>query len=225
MRGHPHIRLIPTLSEMPANYPSGSEQRFEYHSGSFVLEIPDETVIRKSYQQAIAAGENTAFPYWARIWPAALGMADYLDANPALFTNKKVIEFAAGLGLPSLLAAGRAATVLTTDYLPQAIAYIERSIAANGFSNMKAALYNWHTDHPEKEADLVLLSDTNYDTADQEAVEKLIRHYLETGATVLLTTPHRLAARELLQRLDSYCRDTQALTVKETTISIYRYSK
>ena len=210
---------------MPANNSFGSLQRFDYHTGSFVLEIPDETVIRNTYQLAIAAGENTAFPYWARIWPAALGMADYLDANPTLFTNKKVIEFAAGLGLPSLLTAGRAAAVLTTDYLPQAIAYIERSITANGFTNMQAAIYNWHTDHPEREAELVLLSDTNYDTADQEAVEKLIRHYLETGATVVLTTPHRLAARELLQMLEPYCRDSQEITVNETTISIYRYSK
>lgn len=199
-------------------------QQLEYSAGSILIEIPDEEAIRLNYQQAIAEGKKNEFPYWARIWPSAWAMAEYLDEHPDLFKQKKVIEFAAGLGLPSLLAAKGARTVIASDYLEEAINCIQNSITANRFTNMKAAIYNWRDGLPDWEADLVLLSDTNYDTEDQAAVERLIRHYLNQGSTVLLTTPHRLAARELLQSLHEFCPHTETRVAKETEISVYRYS-
>ena len=201
-----------------------SLQQLEYTTGNILIAIPDEEVIQLNYQQAVAEGKQNEFPYWARIWPSAWAMVEFLDEHPELFNQKKVIEFAAGLGLPSLLTATRAESVIASDYLEEAVDYISKSILANRFTNMKAALYNWRDGLPDWEADLVLLSDTNYDKEDQAAVEGLIRHYLNQGSTVLLTTPHRLAARELLQSLHEFCRHTEIRTAKGTDISLYKYS-
>lgn len=209
---------------MRGNKLSQTFQQLEYSTGSILIEIPDEEGIRLNYQQSIAEGKKNEFPYWARIWPSALVMAEYLDEHPDLFKQKKVIEFAAGLGLPSLRAASGAKSVIASDYLKEAINCIQNSIIANRFTNMKAAIYNWRDGLPDWEADLVLLSDTNYDTEDQAAVERLIRHYLKQGSTVLLTTPHRLAARELLQSLQEFCSHTETRVAKEIDISVYRYS-
>lgn len=209
---------------MPENKLSQTLQQLEYKSGSILIAIPDEEGIRLNYQQSVAEGKKNEFPYWARIWPSAWAMTEYLDEHPELFNQKKVIEFAAGLALPSLLAANEAESVIASDYLEEPVDSINKSILANRFTNMKAALYNWRDGLPDWEADLVLLSDTNYDTEDQAAVERLIRYYLNQGSTVLLTTPHRLAARELLQSLHEFCRHTEIRTVKGTDISVYKYS-
>ncbi|MCG7859714.1 hypothetical protein MD537_22235, partial [Flavihumibacter sediminis] len=106
-------------------------------------------------------GKKNEFPYWARIWPSAWAMTEYLDEHLELFNQKKVIEFAAGLGLPSLLAATRAESVIASDYLEEAVDCISRSIHTNRFTNMKAALYNWRDGLPDWKAELILLSDTN----------------------------------------------------------------
>ncbi len=201
-----------------------SLQQLEYTTGNILIAIPDEEVIRLNYQQTVAEGKQNKFPYWARIWPSAWAMAEYLDEHPDLFKQKRVIEFAAGLGLPSLLTATRAESVIASDYLEEAVDCISKSILTNRFTNMKAALYNWRDGLPDWEADLVLLSDTNYDTEDQAAVERLIHHFLNKGSTVLLTTPHRLAARELLQSLHEFCRHTEIRTAKGIDISLYKYS-
>ncbi len=209
---------------MPGNQLPQRIQQLEYTTGNILIAIPDEEGIRLNYQQAVAEGKKNEFPYWARIWPSAWAMVEYLDEHPELFNQKKVIEFAAGLGLPSLLTATRAESVIASDYLEEAVDYISKSILANRFTNMKATLYNWRDGLPDWEADLVLLSDTNYDTEDQAAVERLIRYYLNQGSTVLLTTPHRLAARELLQSLHEFCRHTEIRTSKGIVISVYQYS-
>ena len=209
---------------MPVNKLTHPIHQLEYSSGSIQIAIPDEESIRLNYQQSVAEGKKNEFPYWARIWPSAWAMTEYLDEHPELFNQKKVIEFAAGLGLPSLLAATRAESVIASDYLEEAVDCISKSIHASRFTNMKTTLYNWRDGLPDWKAELILLSDTNYDTEDQAAVEKLIRHYLNQGSTVLLTTPHRLAARELLQSLHECCKHTEIRTAKGTDISLYKYS-
>lgn len=73
---------------MPGNKLPQTLQQLEYSAGSILIEIPDEEAIRLNYQQAIAEGKNE-FPYWARIWPSAWAMAEYLDEHPDLFKQKR----------------------------------------------------------------------------------------------------------------------------------------
>ena len=69
------------------------------------------------------------------VWPGALVLADYLDANAAeLCTGKTVLEFGAGGGLPSVVAAKLGASrVCSTDYPANDVAEnISRQFLANG---------------------------------------------------------------------------------------------
>ena len=40
-------------------------------------------------------------PYWAEIWPAAIGLAEYLFLHPSLVMGKKVVEIGCGFDCPA----------------------------------------------------------------------------------------------------------------------------
>ena len=63
-----------------------------------------------------------AFPYWSKVWPSAEALALFILQHPEYIAGKMVVELGAGLGLPSLVAAQMAASVLCTDYEPEAVA-------------------------------------------------------------------------------------------------------
>lgn len=198
--------------------------KFDYSTGSCLVHIPEESAIQQAYTAAREEGATIAFPFWARIWPSALAMVSFLDRHPLLYRDRRVVEIAAGLGLPALFTASGARQVIASDYQASAIDCMKASIVANGYMNMKALHYNWQEGLPEWEADLLLLSDTNYAPEDLMAVELLIRWYLKNGSLVLLTTPHRLAAREMLADLVSYCRHTELYQEQGQSITVYIYA-
>ncbi len=62
--------------------------------------VPDPDFIRTAWKESALD-----FPYWSRIWPAAYSLSSFLLERPELIKGKNVLELAAGLGLPSLVAA------------------------------------------------------------------------------------------------------------------------
>ena len=88
--------------------------------------VPAYDWIQEQYQRSKAAGENPEFPYWAKVWPAAKALCAMIAAVPTLVKDKQVLELAAGLGLPSLLAARFANKVTVSDYIPAAVDMMQR---------------------------------------------------------------------------------------------------
>ena len=88
-----------------------------------------------------------------------------------VFTKNAVIDFflisfgilAAGLGLPSLLAARYAYEVHASDHIPEAVELMKRSADLNGILNMKCSLLDWNCLPENIRTDILLLSDINYD--------------------------------------------------------------
>src|SRR3954451_24843078 len=58
-------------------------------------------------------------PYWAELWPSALGLAEAVGA--ADVAGRRVLELGCGLGVPSLVAALAGAEFLATDWSPEAV--------------------------------------------------------------------------------------------------------
>jgi predicted nicotinamide N-methyase len=74
-----------------------------------------------------------AIPYYAILWPAALGLARHLwDHRAELRGGTRVIELGCGLGLPSILAARLGARVLATDFHPETGEWLLHNAALNG---------------------------------------------------------------------------------------------
>ena len=70
-------------------------------------------------------------PYYAILWPAARGLADYLWQERKTLNGKNVIELGCGLGLPSILAAKLGARVHATDFHPDTGEWLRHNAKEN----------------------------------------------------------------------------------------------
>ena len=165
------------------------------------LLIPDEEQVKKDWHLSCDKGIAGDFPFWTRLWPSSMALAGWLQRNDQICLNKNILELAAGLGLPSFTVASIAKSVVVSDYLPEAIEQLNRNICHLHLSNVVACLQNWH-DMPELiPADVLLLSDVNYNPTDFEVIENLIIRYLELGTTIVLSTPHRISAAAFAEKV------------------------
>jgi predicted nicotinamide N-methyase len=170
-----------------------------------VVYAPDEDAVK----QACQAGQ-ISFPYWSQVWPAAKALAEFILLHPAYTTKKTVVELGAGLGLPSLVAARYATSVFCTDHSPEAVITVAQSAQQLELQNFSSAVLDWNHLPANLEADVLLLSDVNYEPAAFATLQQLIRRYLEKGTTVLLSTPQRLIGKEFLLSLAPFiCRHEQ----------------
>jgi predicted nicotinamide N-methyase len=175
-------------------------ERISLSGTEVTLYVPDQAAIQAAYRQG-----EIPFPYWSKVWPAAIALAEYLLQRPNVVKDKKVVELGAGLGLPSLVAARVSGRVLCTDHSPEAVEFARASANYNGLSNLQTAVLDWNHLPKDLEAEIVLLSDINYDPAAFTILLDLVNHFQEKGATLLLSTPQRLLAKDFIAPLTASC--------------------
>ena len=198
---------------------------YRFHNSSVRLVVPNEESIKWHYQSAAANDTAGDFPYWARIWPSAEAMTHFLDANISLISGKKIVEIAAGCGLPAFFAANFAEEVIVSDYSNDAVNYLNETKRLNHAENIHVVQYNWHHQPPNWQADLYLLSDINYHESELPAVEKMLFSFLISGALVLLATPVRVVARNMLIRLLPFAIQQESFEIKQHHIVVYLLKK
>ncbi len=188
-------------------------QAFQFDHFQLELYVPQPGEVRRVYQQQKAADAATPFPYWTQVWPAALALAEFLWQHPQYVQGKQVLELAAGLGLPSLVAAQYAKKVCCTDYLPEAVAVMQQSVVYNQLTHVHCQVLNWHHLPPQLQTEVLLLSDINYDPQEFEVLYGVLTRFLAQGTTLLLSTPQRLMAKPFIERLLPWCVHQQPATV------------
>lgn len=169
------------------------------------LFVPKEESVRRLYRKEKEEHTGTPFPYWAQVWPSALALSRFLQEHPQYVAGKDILELAAGLGLPSLLAARFANSVCCSDYLAEPLEVVMESIAANGATNISIRQLDWHHLPKDLRADVLLLSDINYDPKEFEILFKVLSSFLQKGTLILLSTPQRLMAKPFIERLLPWC--------------------
>jgi predicted nicotinamide N-methyase len=165
------------------------------------------------------------FPFWAQVWPSARALAAFILDHPEIIKNKKVLELGAGLGLPSIVAARWAASVVCSDHEQDAIEFAALSARYHQLKNVSTSLLDW-THLPENlDMDVLLLSDINYEPGYFELQQELISSLLKKNITILLTTPQRLMAKSFVAPLMKYCRHQEEINIphseKEVIISLF----
>jgi predicted nicotinamide N-methyase len=189
------------------------------------LYVPDMVSVKSHYESRRVEDPAASFPYWARLWPSAIALSEFIAQHPAFITGKKVLEIAAGLGLPSLVAAHIAAVVHCTDIDADAMELAAASAATSRLNNMHCEVLNWSDTPANLHADTVLLSDVNYEPETFETLHQTIQHYLGEGATILLATPQRLMAVAFVNSLQQFVQQHTVMEVQEegaiTQISVF----
>jgi len=189
---------------------SASRQEIIITGHSLHLLIPDPVAVRKYYTD-----QSPDLAYWSRIWPAAIGLCEFIAARTDLIENKTVLELAAGLGLPSLLASRYSRSVLMSDHIEEAIGIMQQTIEQEKISNLRCTLLDRNNIPHAVKADVILLSDVNYDPSVFEKVFSVIVRFLSEGSMIILSTPQRLMAKPFIERLLSFkCEQEEVIVDK-----------
>lgn len=127
-------------------------------------------------------------PYWAVCWGAGQALARYVLDHPELVRGKVVVDFGAGSAVVALAAArAGAARAIAVDNDPQSCRIAAANAESNGLPIEVAEAL------PASGFDVLLAADVLYDASATQLVLKVAA----TGATVLVSDPHRHGAARL----------------------------
>ena len=146
------------------------------------------TLLRPEVPEALidedAFAEDEFLPYWAELWPAALALAEALPDVRGL----RVVELGCGLGVPSLVAAARGATVVATDWASDAVTLLKENAARNGLE-LRAEVRDWRRPWEER-FDLAVAADVLYERRNVEPVLARLRELAPSALVGLAGRPY-----------------------------------
>jgi predicted nicotinamide N-methyase len=182
------------------------------------LFVPNAQEVQHLYLQQKQA--QVPFPHWTKLWPAALAMSDFIYAHPELVKDKKVLELAAGLGLPSFVAARFAKEVYCSDYLKEAVTAMRKTVQHLQLNNVTCELLDWNYLPSALSTEVLLLSDINYDPEQFDQLYLVLQRFIQQGTLILLTTPQRLMAKPFIEKLLPLSKQQYEMTADNTPISL-----
>ena len=183
--------------------------------------VPDLEKIRSRYFSL----KHAAFPFWARVWPAAKALSRYLIDNNEILSRKSVLEVGAGLGLPSLFASRYADKVICTDLFGEGLVVCRKNAEMNDIMNLTTQLFDWNMDNLPA-ADVIIASDISYDPTQFENLEKQIRSWIQSGREIVVSMPQRFQSVPFVQAIDTLIRDRSEFTIveddRDVHVSVFR---
>ena len=145
--------------------------------------------------------------------------------------GRRASELGVGVGLPTLVALDRGASVLATDYYEAALDFTRHNAGQNGLPEPETALLNWRApDRDLKVFDLVFAADVLYEESSVRALADLVPSLLAPDGEALFADPGRRYEplfRELMQE-NGFRFETEETTVevdgldRDVTVLVHR---
>jgi len=173
-------------------------------SAEKAIYVPVYDAVKAIYTDLLALDPATPFPYWAKVWPSAIALHNVLQKHPSLIRDKTVLELGAGIGLPSLLMANEANAIQVSDYNSEAVELLQKNITHLQLQNVQAIQLDWNNVPENMKAEVMILSDVNYDPTQFETLTKLIEKFIHQGCAIILSTPQRIMASPFVLALSEF---------------------
>ena len=142
-------------------------------------------------------------PYWAELWPSAVALSRHLSGRDLAGT--RAIELGCGVGLPTIVALARGATVVATDHYEAALAFTAHNASTNLNREPDMALLDWRA--PDigdlGTFDLVFAADVLYERKNAAALADLVPRLLAPGGRAIFADPRRDEAPVFLKMIES----------------------
>jgi predicted nicotinamide N-methyase len=226
----PLLHRLEALGYVALTYGNGQEA-IRIGAGSVRLVAATSHATRGAATNLIVMDEARELsPEQGEAWEAAAfptqglhhHLITFLDNHDDYVFDKQVLELAAGLGLPSLVAAGLGAKkVCVSDQSEEAVQVLQQVINLNRFDNMVSLQLDWHQLPENLQPDVLLLSDINYDPVEFETLFNVLTHFLQKGTLIILSTPQRLVAKSFINQFMPWCIHQENVQVEATSVSIY----
>ncbi len=127
----------------------------------------------------------TTFPFWVRLWEAALVLADTMAGLPVP-VNNRLLELGAGLAAPGLAAAAAGYQVTLSDYEPHILDFQRVSAAANNLKNVEFRIIDWNKPPEMARFDTIIGAEILFREDFFKPILNIFRRYLAPGGTVYL---------------------------------------
>ena len=137
-------------------------------------------------------------PFWASLWPAARGLALFLWQDQHI-AGIETLELGAGTGLPGIVAALKGASVVQTDFIPDALLFCQENAAINGAKTIRQVLADWRDFRIPGLYPLILGSDILYEPLLHSNLVEIIDQKLAPGGRVLIADPGRKTVMQFLE--------------------------
>ena len=170
----------------------------------FLLYVPVPELVRPTYEELLTSDKTVSFPFWAKIWHSSIAMTLFLQSEPDLIQSKRVLEIGAGIGLPSFKLAHHAMQMTISDYDAEAVELLKKNIEFLGLKHAKARCLDWNNFPEDITADILLLSDINYDPSQFKPLLNLILKFIDAGSIVIIATPERITASPFAKELKPF---------------------
>jgi len=188
-----------------------------------------EQLIAKGMQHEDVADER--IPYWAELWPSAVGLATYLVQHADIVGDRTILEIGGGLGLPALVAASLGGNVTATDYLQDAVDFAQKNAKLNKIDQLTFKTFDWRKSEGYEKYDVLLASDVAYERSQFEHLQRAFIHLVKPGGLILLSEPNRYIAEPFIAALQQedyamtkYTYDVEVKGIK-SKVSVYAISK
>lgn len=137
----------------------------------------EAAVDAKALLQSDAADEP---PYWMHLWPGASALAGIVARAPEIRPGARLLELGCGLALPSIAAAVRGATVVTTDWEQPPLRLALRSARRNG-CRIQAVQMDFRSPAVRAPFDVLLAAEVGYDAQQVPALIEVTQRFLRPG--------------------------------------------
>lgn len=205
--------------------PTVCQTFFIKHKGIEIV-VPDPLFLKETYT---SKDKNAGSLYWAKVWPAAVGLCIFLQDNLHYIRNKTVLELAAGPGLPGIFCAAYARQVCISDIEPQAVELARLSGIEHQLENVSCRTIDWNDLSDVPLPEVLLLSDINYEPSQFEQLLSVMHYFLNNQCTIILSTPQRLMAKDFINQLLLFCKEQTETEVEmegnKTNISVFVLKK
>ena len=125
------------------------------------------------------------FPFWVRLWEAALILADAMLTMPVA-PNSRLLELGAGLGAPGLAAAMAGHQVTLSDYESHILDFQRVSAAANKLDNVEFRIIDWNKPPAMDRFETIIGAEVLFREDFFKPLLNIFRNYLAPGGTIYL---------------------------------------
>jgi predicted nicotinamide N-methyase len=157
----------------------------------FELEVVRDLDPLLDYYVERHSDDADMIPYYAELWQSGVALAKYLALPEQELCGIRAVELGCGLGLPSLVAARRGASVTATDYHPHNGPYLLRNLDLNGMTGVAYRVLDWAAPPQHAHYSLVFGSDLLYEERKVEVLVACAATLCAPGGRIIIADPGR----------------------------------
>jgi predicted nicotinamide N-methyase len=184
---------------------------------------PDDESREKLFELGRADPEKQ-MPYWAKVWPSGVALADVVVERKEEVAGKHVLELGAGLGVTACAVLEYGGDIVTADYSDLPLAHCRLNTVVNTGKAPDATCFNWR--HPSEVAaaaaqpqfhggfPLIIAGDVLYEGRDAEPLLNVIDRLLVDDGSLWLAEPVRRTAQRFLDSAASLGWEIESRQVK-----------